>query len=225
MRLFYIDTSSSYLYIGIVENDSLLSESKLELKNEMSKYTDCEIKKIFNQAKIEPADIDKIIIVSGPGSYTGIRIGMTFAKIFAYTMKKKITTITSLEAMAYSTSTANYIVPIIDARRGFVFAGIYKDNENVLDNQYIKLDKLCTHLKNLNQKITIVTDDKNKEALEKTLNENNLNNIEIIPYKCDILKIVLKVKNKEEINPHLIEPTYLKLTEAEENLNNIHYDN
>ena len=211
MKVFYIDTSSSYLYVGIAVDNFLVASIKKNFGKDLSKYTISEIAKLFQEASLEPEDIDKIIVVSGPGSFTGIRIGMTFAKIFAWSLKKDITTITSLDAMAL-VDTNKLVVPIIDARRGFVYASIHEKDKIILKNQYIKLDSLIAYLDNLKKEYLFVT------------NQDNFD-LPSIKYDPDILKIINTYQDKPSINPHLVEPTYLKLTEAEENLRNIHHDN
>lgn len=211
MKIFYIDTSSSYLYAGIAVGKFLVASIKKDFGKDLSKYTILEIAKLFQEASLEPEDIDKIIVVSGPGSFTGIRIGMTFAKIFAWSLKKDITTITSLDAMAL-VDTDKLVVPIIDARRGFVYASIHEKDKIILKNQYIKLDSLIAYLDNLKKEYLFVT------------NQDNFD-LPSIKYDPDILKIINTYQDKPSINPHLVEPTYLKLTEAEENLRNIQHDN
>ena len=213
MNYLYIDTSSSYLYTGIIQNDNLLLEIKHNYNKDLSKYALSEIDKLFKNADLKPNDINKIIVVSGPGSFTGIRIGMTFAKIFAWSLKKEIISISSLEAMQSSYNSNNILVPIIDARRGYVYAGIYKLGKNILKDQYIKLDDLVDYLTKINEKYYFITNDK------KFKFDN------IINYDPNILNIVLNYKNRKSINPHLVEPNYLKLTEAEENLGSINNDN
>ena len=88
MKILYIDTSTNYLYAGIVINHELLSEVKKNFTHDLSKYALYEISKMLEKCNLQPNDIDKIIVVNGPGSFTGIRIGMTIAKIFAFTLKK-----------------------------------------------------------------------------------------------------------------------------------------
>lgn len=208
MKIFYIDTSSSYLYTGIVADNKLLGCVKKELGKDLSRYTLVEVEKLFKNLNLKPNDIDKIIVVSGPGSFTGIRIGMTMAKIYAWSLKKEITTITSLDAMAASVDVDCLKVPLIDARRGFVYAGIYQDNEIILENQYLKLEELEKHLDSLDKEFIYIT------------NQSNFKFSNIKEYDPNILEIVNHYKDKPSINPHLVEPTYLKLTEAEENLGN-----
>lgn len=206
MNYFYIDTSSSYLYAGIVSNDKLIGEVKNNFGSNLSKYAVSEIQRLFKQTSLNPNDIDKIIVVSGPGSFTGIRIGMTFAKIFAYSKNIDITSITSLDAMARSVNLKKILVPLIDARRGYVYAGVYKDDKIIIENQYIKLNDLVLKLNEMKEEYLFITND-------KKLNLDNCVN-----YNPNILNIVLSYKDKQSINSNLIEPTYLKLTEAEENL-------
>ena len=212
MNYLYIDTSSSYLYTGIVSNNSLIAYCNKELGHDMSKFALASIEQMFDKSGLKPDDIDKIIVVSGPGSFTGIRIGMTFAKIFAWSKNIEITSITSLDAMATSTTSSKIKVPIIDARRGYVYSGVYYDEKILLSNKYIKLADLITYLDTLNDEYVFITNDiKYKEYFHQK-------------YNPDILKIINRYKDKEAINPHKIEPTYLKLTEAEENLKEVVYD-
>ena len=213
MTYFYIDTSSSYLYSGIVKDGKVLAEIKQDFNKELSKYTVSEIEKLFKESNLKPIDIDKIIVVAGPGSFTGIRIGMTFAKIFAWSYSIDITTITSLLAMQASINSKKVLVPLIDARRGYVYAGVYKNGKVLLKDQYIELLKLEDFLNNLGEDYFYITNDK------KFTYENKFG------YNPDILNITMMYKDNKAINPHLVEPIYLKLTEAEENLGSMIYDN
>ena len=206
MKILYIDTTTSYLYTAVVENDKLLSEIKEDFGRDLSSVALKNIKLMLDNLNIKPNDIDKIIVVNGPGSFTGIRIGVTIAKTFAYSLKKEITTISSLQAMALSSNKqTQYIIPIIDARRGYVYAGIYDiNNDVVLKDQYISLETLKIACDNLIGDYTYIG---NADKFD----------IEIENYTPNIEKIVNTCKNKESINPHAVNPIYLKLTEAEEN--------
>lgn len=204
MKILYLDTSSSFLYAGIVDDSKLIGCTNKQLNKDLSTYALNEIKELFNNCNILPQDIDKIIVVNGPGSFTGIRIGLTIAKTLAWTLKKKITTISSLEAMALSSNDSDYCIPVIDARRGYVYAGIYDQQYNsILKDQYIKLEKL------------LETSEKLKGS--KRFISNDSFNLKVQSYKPDILRIVNFYKDKVDINPHGIDANYLKLTEAEEN--------
>jgi len=203
MTIFYIDTTSSYLYTGIVKNDELIIQRKKNLGKNLSIETVSTVKEMFDDALISPNDIDKIIVVNGPGSFTGIRIGVTLAKIFAWTKNIPITTITSLEAMAKSIKTDKLIVPIINARREACYAAIYDGDKEVLKGEYLTIEKLKMFLLGLNKEYVFIS--------------NDTFSFEVKEYNPDILNIVSFYQNKECINPHLVNPVYLKLTEAEEN--------
>ena len=204
MRILYIDTSSSYLYAGIAENDQLLCEVKKEFGTSLSEEALPEIVSLFTQTNLTAKDIDKIIVVNGPGSFTGIRIGITIAKVYAWSLNIPITTITSLEAMMLSSKENKVKVPMIDARRRYVFSAIYDENNQViLKPQHIKMDDINKELEKLSD-YTIIT----KDELEEYDNKEE--------YNPDILKIITYFKDKEPINPHGVNPDYLKLTEAEE---------
>ena len=208
MTVLYLDTTSSFLYAGIVKDDSLLIETKKELGKDLSVYTLDTIKNMIDSSNIEPNTIDKIIVVNGPGSFTGIRIGVTIAKTYAWALKKDITTISSLDAMAVSINEKKYKVPVIDARRDCSYFGIYDEFNNiVIENKYVSNEYINECLKKLDNDYVIIS------------NETSLENENIIKYDPNILEIVKKYQNKENINPHAVNPIYLKLTEAEEKRN------
>ena len=205
MKILYIDTSSSFLYSAIYKDNTIISEVKEEYGQSLSEVTLPKIVEMFTNNNLSPKDVDKIIVVNGPGSFTGIRIGVTIAKVFAWTLKIPITTILSLEAMSISSETNSYHVPIINARRGFVFAAIYDEKQNcILKPQHIKITELRKELDKLGD-YEIISNDEFDE----------FNNIK--KYNPNILKIVDYFKDKKEISPHAVNPEYLKLTEAEEN--------
>ena len=206
MRILYIDTSSSYLYTAIVEDNKLLGEVKEEFGQSLSEVALPKIVSVFTENNIKPEQIDKIIVVNGPGSFTGIRIGITIAKVYSWSLNIPITTITSLEAMMLSNEKDAYKVPVIDARRQYVFGAIYdSNNRQILKPQHIKIEDLKHEMSSLDNYVVIT----NNEDLEEDFDH-------IEAYNPNILKIVEYFKDKEPLNPHAVNPEYLKLTEAEE---------
>lgn len=204
MKILYIDTSSNYLYSAIANENSIIGEVKKEFGQSLSEEALPEIVKLFENNNLEAKDINKIIVVNGPGSFTGIRIGITIAKTFAWSLNIPIITISGLEAMMISSNKETNYVPMIDARRNYVFAAIYdKEKNTILKPQHIKLDDLEKEFNKLDNYVIISNDNFEKyENIEK--------------YNPDILKIINYVKNNEPTNPHAVNPEYLKLTEAEE---------
>lgn len=203
MRILYIDTSSSYLYAGIVEDEKLVCEVKKEFGHSLSEEALPEIAALFTNNNIKPEDINKIIVVDGPGSFTGIRIGITIAKVYAWSLNIPITTISALEAMSISSDISTVRVPMLNARRGYVFAAAYtNNNEVVIEPRHIKMSELFEILSD--KEYTIISND--EFELEDRIEE----------YDPNILKIVSYFREKKSINPHSVNPEYLKLTEAEE---------
>ena len=203
MRILYIDTSSSYLYSGIVQDNKLIASIKENLGQELSCVALPKIASMFEENNMKPTDIDKIIVVNGPGSFTGIRVGLTIAKVYAWSLNIPITTITSLEAMKISCDYDGIVVSIIDARREYSYASIYDGEKCILKPQHISNNQL-TEILNRLDKYKIITNDDTSLPGQKC------------SYDPDILSIVNKYVEKESINPHLVNPEYLKLTEAEE---------
>ena len=204
MRVLYIDTSSDYLYSGIVIDDKLISSIKKKYEKDLSKEALPKVIELFDKADITPKDLDKIIVVNGPGSFTGIRIGITIAKTIGWALNINITPISGLTAMAISCNNNTYKMPLIDARRGYVYGAIYdKDNNNVIEDSHIDLKDLLDKSKYLDE-VTVITNNDIDINLKKE------------KYNPDILKIVKQFENNEGINPHLVNPIYLKKTEAEE---------
>ena len=118
------------LYTAIIENGTTIAEIKEKLGNNLSEYTLPRIEEMLNVKGIKPDEINKIIVVNGPGSFTGIRIGLTIAKTLAWAKNIPIVPISSLEAMALSSDgDYDYVVPAIDARRNYLYASIY-DTKN-----------------------------------------------------------------------------------------------
>lgn len=205
MKSLLIDTTTSNIIVSIIEDNNILFEYKETIISDMSSKILPIISNGLNSINLKLKDIDKIFVSNGPGSFTGIRVGVTVAKTIAWALKKEIVPISSLELMATTPTNKKYLVSMIDARRGNVFAGIYDKNLDI-----IKEDKLM----NLNE----LSKDLNNEYEFISYDNINLNNI-VIP-NVDVLKIINKHINDIGINPHNINPNYLKLTEAEEKLGN-----
>ena len=131
MITLYLDTTSSFLYTALIKDGETIAEIKEQLNNSLSEYTLPRIEEMLTVKGISVDEIGKIIVVNGPGSFTGIRIGLTIAKTLAWAKNIPIIPISSLEAMALSADADyDFVAPAIDARRGFVYASIYDVKNN-----------------------------------------------------------------------------------------------
>ena len=205
MKNLFIDTASGRIIVAVISENKILSIRNEVNGNDLSMRIFPIIDNVLKEANVYPTDIDVIFVVNGPGSFTGVRIGVTIAKTMAWALKKKIIALSELELMATTPFVGDYIIPFIDARRDASFAGIYdKDGNVVLEDQYISNDDLIKSIPNGKKGIFVSYD--HIEKLNPT-----------IP-NIDIIKMIMKHQSDEARNPHEINPEYLKKTEAEENL-------
>lgn len=200
----FLNTASSRFNAAIAKDNKVLDSVVSYYEKDLSKDALLEITKLLDNNNLSANDVDEIICVRGPGSFTGLRIGVTIAKTFAYFLKKELYSVSSLDVMASSVS-GDVIVPLIDARRGYVYAAIYNKDYNILMNEcYIKLDDLL-------DKVKVYSDD----AVFVSLDEFSFETVKYVP---DMDKFFsLNFKRKE--NSMTFVPEYLKRTEAEEKLN------
>lgn len=207
MITLYLDTTSSYLYTALLKDNETVAEIKELLGNNLSEYTLPRIEEMLNVKGISVNDISKIIVVNGPGSFTGIRIGLTITKTLAWAKNIPIIPVSSLEVMALSSDGEyDYVVPAIDARRGFVYASIYdvKNKNFVMNEKHIDINTLNVALDSLVGDVCYISNDKLDTEYD------------VQPYEPKIEKIVNAVKERDGVNPHAVDANYLKMTEAEE---------
>ena len=206
----FIDTSSYNLIIGIYKDLKEIYLSIEKNDNNLSERILVNIDQAFKEVNLNIKQIDNIFVVNGPGSFTGTRIGVTVAKTLAWGLKKPVYRISELEVLASKTE-EDYIVPMIDARRGYVYAGMYDNKINqIVEDCYISLDDLYNKVKRHAKisNVAFVSYDK--------IDHNKI--IDIESPIIDIEKIISKHINDKNINPHILNPIYLKSTEAEEKL-------
>lgn len=206
MKYLFIDTATHDLTIALASDDKIISEATSNNTNEHSKYALVELEAVFKQAELKPDDIDKVFVVNGPGSFTGVRIGVTIAKTYAWALKKDIIPVSSLLAHALSYGEHDYYVSVLDARRESVYAAVYDVNyKEVLEEQYISIDKLYDFISTLKGDIIVIGD-------------TNIKNYENENIKIDVLKVIDHYKEGQPVPAHSLNPRYLKLVEAEEKL-------
>lgn len=203
MMSLFVDTSYKSLFIGIVNNDFLIDSVQIMAEANFSEILIPELDKLIKKNNIKLKDLDKLFVTIGPGSFTGIRIGLAVCKTLALTLNKQIIPISSLEFMASTKVETKYKIPLIDARHGKVFAGVYdNDNNCIISDSYCSLNELTDKI---DDSFTYIGYD-------------DINNLNIIRPNYDVFSIVKRHFNDKEFNCHEIVPNYLKRTEAEEKL-------
>lgn len=181
MNLF-IDTHLNDVIIILSENGRIKKEKKILNEKQNSKIIMPLIKKMLGQEKPE-----SIIVVNGPGSFTGVRLGVTIAKTLAYTLQIPIYTIISLECMALNVEDDDKIVGFSD-KNGY-YIGIFSDNCTLIgDYEYLS----------------------NTEFSEFSAKYNVL-----VDVKIDYEKVINYALTLKSINPHKVNPIYIKKIDVE----------
>ncbi len=133
-----IETSTKSCSVAIGQKGQVIANKETYAENSHSSILTTFIKDVFKKTQFEFHDLDAIAISKGPGSYTGLRIGVSTAKGLCYALDKPLISINTLKAMAYGITTnyesineaSVFFCPMIDARRMEVYSAIYDINNN-----------------------------------------------------------------------------------------------
>lgn len=136
-----IDTSNTNLSVGIAKDHALIGQVQYEAWQRQSEFLIQEIDKLFTDLKLTKDNIDEIVVAKGPGSYTGVRIAMTVAKVMAFAIKKPLYLVSSLEV--YKAKEGRSIC-LMNARSKRSYVGVYSQDEvilsdTIMDNEQIKI--------------------------------------------------------------------------------------
>ncbi|MEJ6950780.1 tRNA (adenosine(37)-N6)-threonylcarbamoyltransferase complex dimerization subunit type 1 TsaB [Natronospora cellulosivora (SeqCode)] len=161
MLILGIDTSSSLGAIGLFDENGLVAEANIRLFHRHSEELISNIEFILKQSARSSKELSAIAVVSGPGSFTGLRIGLSTAKTFAQVLEIPLVSLSSLDVLAYNLNfSETYIVPLIDAKRERVYTSIYSKWDQDIQEQKlekdtaIEVEKLIEKLLNLDSEST-----------------------------------------------------------------------
>ena len=138
--LLHIETATEICSVALSEGDKIVSVCDNSDGNSHSKNLLPFIDKIMKEANRELKELDGVVVSIGPGSYTGLRIGVSTAKGIAYSLQIPVITVGTLEGIAngcrsqIADLSSLQIVPMIDARRMEVFAARYDADMNLIDD-------------------------------------------------------------------------------------------
>ncbi|MDR1606596.1 MAG: tRNA (adenosine(37)-N6)-threonylcarbamoyltransferase complex dimerization subunit type 1 TsaB [Streptococcaceae bacterium] len=147
MKLLAFDTSSQALSVALTEDETLLGKIDLNIKKNHSITLMPAIDFLLTHAGVKPKELDRIAVAHGPGSYTGLRIAVTTAKTLASTLKIDLVGVSSLAAIAANVAVTAKVVPLIDARRQNVYAGVYQNGVPITQECHTPLETLLASLK------------------------------------------------------------------------------
>jgi tRNA threonylcarbamoyladenosine biosynthesis protein TsaB len=163
MKILSLDSATESATCAILDDNRILGEITFNYKKQHSLVLMPMIDELFNNTGMNIGDIDGFVASKGPGSFTGLRIGMSTIKGLSQGTKKPFVTISTLDSLAYNLAyTPGIICPILDALRDNVYTALYAfDNfELTRTSEYmnISIDELITMLKEKNCNISFVGD-------------------------------------------------------------------
>lgn len=133
MRLLAIDTSTDYLSLAVMANKRIVSRLHRKADRRHSSLLIPMIDKLLKKARLKLKDIDIFCISIGPGSFTGLRIGVTTVKGLAYSLRKPIVVAPTLDVIAQNArGFYGIICPVLDAKKNKVYACLYKSDGKVI---------------------------------------------------------------------------------------------
>lgn len=159
MRILALDSTANTSTVAVLDDDKLLSLYTANIKNTHSETLLPMVKSVLETLKLTPGEIDAFAVSEGPGSFTGVRIGVATVKGLAFGRDKKCVGVSTIEALARNLEGTDGIVcPIMNARRGQVYTGAFLKGERILDDQCMLLCDLIPLLEKYGEPIHFVGD-------------------------------------------------------------------
>jgi len=206
MNILAIDTSTEFLSLAVMKNGKIASRIHKKAAMAHSRILVPTIDKALKKAGLKIKDIDVFAISAGPGSFTGLRIGVTVVKGLAYALGKKIVAVPTLDVIAANVKNFRGVIcPILDARKNKVYACIYKSDGKVIK----KVSKyLLLPMEELKKKLASY----DKIYLLGDMVEGKLWH----PRAEKLAGLALnEIKNKKFVRPEDLEPLYMYSRECD----------
>ncbi len=136
MKIFALDTATQSCSVAIVDDGSLIAEMTVVNRQTHSRHLMSFTDTILNTVNLKAADMDGFAVSIGPGSFTGLRIGISTIKGLAFSLNKPVVGISSLEALAWQIAHSGFLIcPLLDARKKEVYTCRYRFDNNELNKQ------------------------------------------------------------------------------------------
>ncbi len=227
MKILSIGTSGKNCTVAITEDEKIIKEININDGLTHSQNLMPTIDKVFKETSLDLNDIDYYACSIGPGSFTGIRIGIATVKGLCLGVDKKVVGVPSLLSLAYNVKDfKGYIVSCIDARNDNVYAGIYENTSSIptLIGEYISdnVEVLVNEISKLSGSIIVVGD--GAKLLQERLQNENIsyaNEEKELEYASSLAIAAIDLINKNEVTDGVhLSPLYLKKSQAERELEN-----
>ena len=222
MKILSIETSGSICGVALTEDDKLIKEELIDDGNTHSVKLMPLIDKLLSETNTKVSDIDLFACDIGPGSFTGIRIGVSTVKAFMDVTNKKAVGITSLEMLAYNIDTADIVCSLIDAKNENVYYGFFEKKngtyKNINELGFDNINNVLDIAKQQNKKIIFIG---NGSTIYKDMIESKLNNAEVIldekinKLNAKNIAFAAYKKQDEAVDSNNLSPVYLRKSNAE----------
>ncbi|PPA68452.1 tRNA (adenosine(37)-N6)-threonylcarbamoyltransferase complex dimerization subunit type 1 TsaB [Jeotgalibacillus proteolyticus] len=221
MNVLVIDTSNYPLSIAVMNDKMVIAETMINSKKNHSLQAMPAIESTLASVDLSPKDLDRIVVAQGPGSYTGVRIGVTIAKTLAWTLKIPLVGVSSLAAL---TGPGRYfdglMCPVFDARRGQAYTALYRFDEGqlveVIKDTNVLMEDWIAGLSDRDEKILFTGQD--VEGFWQQIKERLGNRAFRTPITGNLPRaseIGLIGMELEPGEVHDVVPNYIRLAEAE----------
>jgi tRNA threonylcarbamoyladenosine biosynthesis protein TsaB len=225
LKILGIDTSTKFCNLGLIEDEDILVEYTINgLKKKHSSILVPAIKNLLKTMDLKMEEINGIAISIGPGSFTGLRIGLCVAKGLCYARSLPLLGITTLDATAFPLKEIPYLIcPVLESKKDEIYDVVFRGGDNlyrVMDYKCEDIHSLLARLSSLKEKIIFLGDgvkkyrDNIKEKIGKDalFIDSQIN----LPMATNIAFLGLsKLKKGEEDDISTLSPFYLRKSEAE----------
>jgi len=228
MLILGVDTSALAAGAAVLKDGKLISEAYLNTGLTHSQTLMELIDSALKNACVSFSDIDAVAVSAGPGSFTGIRIGVSAVKGLCFPENKPCCPVSTLEALANCVDIDGFlIVPVMDARCMQVYTAVFEKTDGeivrIIDDTPMKLEELCDVLKKYDKKIILIGDGADlsyKFLSEKGLDVRTFSEIFKFQHASGVAITAYRHYNKGEkfISAAELVPSYLRLSQAEREL-------
>lgn len=144
MKILAIDTSTTHSSCSVMEDNNIVGDFSINQSMSHNEILLVMVDEVLKKLNIDIEDIDLFVAVTGPGSFTGIRIGVTVVKALAMALNKPIVAVNTLEALSFGIFSDKKKIPLIDARGERVYYGVYEgiNNKNIVAPALLTIDEL-----------------------------------------------------------------------------------
>ncbi len=221
MIILGMDTSSVNATVAVMNDKKLIGESIISNDRTHSQIIMPLLDDLLKKCGIEAGDVDVFAVSVGPGSFTGLRIGMATVKTLAQVCDKPVIGVSSLDALYQNCALFDGVVcPIIDARHGEVYNAVYEGGKKIIDNRVISVDELISELEG---KKTVFCGDGVLAYGEKLSKYDNFviasQNISMQKASSVCMAAYNRAQNNDFDNLYSLVPVYLRQSQAERELN------